>query len=92
MMFSGDETTDVGTDSGTPVSDDSICATSRFTGRVRWVEIDLGEDAQDADHLITPEERLQHRDGAPIGVARGLCPERVSRRRRAFRGQGARRS
>ena len=30
----------------------------RFTGRVRWVEIDLGDDAQDADHLITPEERL----------------------------------
>jgi hypothetical protein len=26
---------------------------------VRWIEIDLGEDAQDADHLITPEERLR---------------------------------
>jgi arylsulfatase len=25
---------------------------------VRWVEIDLGDDAKDADHLITPEERL----------------------------------
>jgi arylsulfatase len=23
------------------------------------VEIDLGEDAEDADHLITPDERLK---------------------------------
>jgi arylsulfatase len=23
------------------------------------VQIDLGEDAEDADHLISPEERLQ---------------------------------
>ena len=58
MMFSGDETTDVGTDGGTPVSDDLDLRASRFTGRVRWVEIDLGEDAEDADHLITAEERL----------------------------------
>jgi hypothetical protein len=58
MMFSADETTDVGTDGGTPVSDDLDLRASRFTGRVRWVELDLGDDAQDADHLITPEERL----------------------------------
>jgi len=58
MLFSGDETTDVGTDGGTPVSDDLDLRESRFTGRVRWVEIALGDDAQDADHLITTEERL----------------------------------
>jgi hypothetical protein len=58
MMFSGDETTDVGSDGGTPVSDDLDLRESHFTGRVRWVEIDLGDDAQDADHLITAEERL----------------------------------
>jgi arylsulfatase len=58
MLFSADETTDVGSDSGTPVSDDLDMRESRFTGRVRWVEIDLGDDAEDADHLITPEERL----------------------------------
>jgi hypothetical protein len=58
MAFSGDETTDVGFDSATPVSDDLDLGESRFTGRVRWVEIDLGDDAQDADHLITAEERL----------------------------------
>jgi arylsulfatase A-like enzyme len=58
MLFSADETTDVGSDSGTPVSDDLDMRASHFTGRVRWVEIDLGDDAQDADHLITTEERL----------------------------------
>ena len=30
-----------------------------FNGRVRWVELDLGDEAEDADHLIGPEERLR---------------------------------
>jgi hypothetical protein len=59
LLFSADETTDVGSDSATPVSDDYGPRDSAFTGRVRWVQIDLGEDAEDADHLISPEERLQ---------------------------------
>jgi arylsulfatase A-like enzyme len=59
MLFSPDETTDVGSDGGTPVSDDYGPKDSAFTGRVRWVEIDLGDDAEDLDHLITPEERLR---------------------------------
>ena len=59
MLFSADETTDLGSDSATPVSDDHGQAETEFTGRVKWVEIDLGEDAGDADHLITPEARLR---------------------------------
>jgi arylsulfatase A-like enzyme len=59
MLFSGDETTDLGSDGGTPVSDDLGADELTFTGTVRWVEIDLGEDAEDADHLITPEERYR---------------------------------
>jgi hypothetical protein len=59
MLFSADETTDVGSDSATPVSDDYGPRDSEFTGQVRWVQIDLGEDAHDADHLITPDERLR---------------------------------
>jgi arylsulfatase len=59
MIFSGDETTDVGSDSATPVSDDYGPRDSRFSGRVQWVEIDLDEAAEDLDHLITPEERLR---------------------------------
>ena len=58
-VYSADETTDLGEDTGTSVSDDYSPTTSRFGGVVRWVQIDLGEDAEDADHLITPEERLK---------------------------------
>jgi hypothetical protein len=57
LIFSADETTDVGSDGGTPVSDDYGPKTSAFTGRVRWVQIDL--EADDHDHLISPEERLR---------------------------------
>jgi len=59
MLFSGDETTDVGTDSATPVTDDFKGEEVKFNGRVNWVQIDLGEDAEDADHLISPEERFR---------------------------------
>ena len=59
MIFSADETTDLGSDSATPVSDDYNPDSSTFTGRVRWVQIDLGDDAEDADHLISAEERYR---------------------------------
>ena len=59
LIFSADETADVGRDTASPVSDDYTGETSVFTGTVRWVQIDLDEDAADADHLITPEERLR---------------------------------
>ena len=57
MIFSGDETTDVGYEAGTPVSSDYTTQNSRFTGRINWVQIDLGDD--DHDHFIDPEERLR---------------------------------
>jgi hypothetical protein len=59
LIFSADETADVGRDTASPVSDDYEGESSVFTGTVNWVQIDLGEDAEDADHLITPEERLR---------------------------------
>jgi arylsulfatase len=59
MIFSGDETTDVGSDTATPVSDDYGTKDSKFTGRINWVQIDIDEAADDLDHLITPEERLR---------------------------------
>jgi arylsulfatase len=59
MAFSADETTDVGSDSATPVSDDYGTRDSAFSGRVRWVQIDVDEAAEDVDHLIGPEERLR---------------------------------
>jgi arylsulfatase A-like enzyme len=59
LVFSGDETTDVGSDTASPVSDDYGPQDNAFNGRVEWVQIDLSDDAEDADHLITPEERLR---------------------------------
>jgi arylsulfatase len=59
MIFSADETTDVGADNATPVSDDYSAKDSAFAGRVRWVQIDLEDDGANADHLISPEERFR---------------------------------
>ncbi|KRB36608.1 arylsulfatase [Microbacterium sp. Root180] len=57
MVFSADETTDIGFESGTPVSEDYRAETSRFRGRIAWVQLDLGLD--DHDHFIDPDERLR---------------------------------
>ncbi|MGE0542504.1 MAG: arylsulfatase [Dehalococcoidia bacterium] len=57
MIFSTDETLDIGVDSASPVSDAYTPEESRFSGTVTWVQIDLGKD--DHDHLISPEERLK---------------------------------
>ena len=57
LIFSGDETTDLGTDGATPVSDDYGPKDCEFNGRVLWVQIDVDQDAEDPDHLISPEDR-----------------------------------
>ena len=59
MLFSADETTDVGSDSATPVSDDYGPKDSEFTGTVRWVQLDIDAAAEDTDHLISADERLR---------------------------------
>jgi arylsulfatase A-like enzyme len=56
MMFSADETCDVGSESGSPVSEDYGPRGNEFTGEVKWVQIDIGEE--DHDHLVSAEERL----------------------------------
>jgi arylsulfatase len=59
MIFSGDETCDVGSDTASAVSEDYSAAESRFSGNVNWVQIDVDEAAKDVDHLISAEERLK---------------------------------
>jgi arylsulfatase len=59
MIFSADETCDVGSDTASPVSDDYTVEGSRFSGTVNWVQIDVAERAEDVDHIISPEERLK---------------------------------
>jgi arylsulfatase len=55
LIFSADETCDVGADTSSPVSDDYTPTTSRFTGSIGWVQLDIGDD--DNDHLITAADR-----------------------------------
>jgi arylsulfatase len=57
MIYSADETCDVGLDTGTPVSEDYTSATSAFTGKVNWVELSAGDDSH--DHLISAEELMR---------------------------------
>lgn len=57
MIFSADETTDIGYESGTAVSPDYTTHSSKFTGKIHWVQLDVGQD--DHDHFIDPEERLR---------------------------------
>jgi len=57
LIFSGDETTDVGLENGTTVSDDYTPHESRFPGKVKWVQLDIG--GEDADHLVSPAERYR---------------------------------
>ena len=55
FLFSADETMDVGDEFGSPVTYDYT--RNKFTGKVNWVEIDVGLD--DHSHMIKPEERVQ---------------------------------
>lgn len=56
MAFSFDDGVDIGHESGTNVTPDYTTQESEFTGKIKWVQIDLGADSH--DHLITPEQRL----------------------------------
>jgi arylsulfatase A-like enzyme len=57
MLFSADETCDVGKETGSPTSPDYGPKDNEFSGQVNWVQIDLERD--DHDHLISPEERFR---------------------------------
>jgi len=56
-LRSADETCDIGFDSASPVCPDY--RTGALRGEVNWVEFDVGEAADDADHVIDPSERLR---------------------------------
>ena len=64
MIFSADETTDIGPELGTTVTDDYDAKTSRFTGRLNWVQIDLGDD--DHEPLHRPRRTAPHRHGPAV--------------------------
>jgi arylsulfatase len=57
MIFSGDETCDIGKEGGSPVSPDYGPSGNEFSGKVNWVQIDL--EKADQDHLTTPEQKFK---------------------------------
>ncbi|HEX6870571.1 MAG TPA: arylsulfatase [Micromonosporaceae bacterium] len=57
MVFSTDETTDVGLETGSVVTPDYGATGNAFTGDIRWIRIDAGHD--DHEHLIPVEDRYR---------------------------------
>jgi arylsulfatase A-like enzyme len=54
MAFSADETCDVGVGTGTAVSTDYPERGNEFTGKVKWVQLDIGKE--DESHLVTVDD------------------------------------
>ena len=59
MIFSADDGCDVGVDTGSPVSPDYGSRGNEFSGRVRGVQLAIGDDAESPDHLVSPEEAVR---------------------------------
>jgi hypothetical protein len=58
MIFSADDTCDVGREDGALVAED-YPVPNAFNGEVNWVEIDVAEAAADVDHRLDPDELLR---------------------------------
>jgi arylsulfatase len=54
IIFSADETTDIGSDTGMSVTSDYTSETNKFNGKIDVVQIDIGDD--DHSHLIDLED------------------------------------
>lgn len=58
-VFSADDGCDVGCDTGAPVSPDYGPRGNAFNGVIKGVQLAIGEDADRADHHVSPEEALR---------------------------------
>jgi arylsulfatase len=56
IVFSADETTDVGDDYGMPVSPEYV-GRSRFNGKIDLIQIDIGDDNH--DHMVDPADLIR---------------------------------
>jgi len=59
MVFSADDGCDVGMDGGAPVSPDYGSRGNEFNGKIRGIQLAIPEDAENLDHLITPEDAVR---------------------------------
>ena len=69
MVFSADDTCDVGTEGGALVTND-YGRDNAFTGKVGWVQIDLDPNGDDPNSVLTVAERLR------VAMARQRRPRR----------------
>ena len=53
----GYEYTDVGRDDLSPVTDDYPAGDNAFTGTIKWIELEAGDDSH--DHLIDPQDFIR---------------------------------
>jgi len=63
MVFSADDGCDVGKDSGAPVSTDYGSQGNAFNGQVNGVLLQINHDAENFDHMISPEEAYPNCNG-----------------------------
>ncbi len=59
MVFSIDDGCDIGEDSGAPVSPDYGSHGNAFNGKVKGVELAIVDAAENADHLVKPEDVIR---------------------------------
>jgi arylsulfatase len=58
IIYSLDETADIGRDTASPVSDDYTAADSTFTGTIAWLRLELDADTGGVDP-VPPDDRLR---------------------------------
>ena len=58
IIYSLDETADIGRDTASPVSDDYTAGESEFAGTIEWVRIDLDALTSGVDP-VPPEDRIR---------------------------------
>ncbi len=62
-IFSADDGTDVGEDSGAAISPDYGTVGNHFNGEIKGVELSIVDDPNNSDHLVKPEDAI----GAALG-------------------------
>jgi arylsulfatase A-like enzyme len=59
LVFSGNDGCNVGKDSGAPVSPDYGSQGNAFNGKVKGVQLAIADAAENADHLVKPEDVIR---------------------------------
>jgi arylsulfatase len=58
-IFSADDGTDVGEDSGAAISPDYGTVGNHFNGEVKGVQLSITDDPNNSDHLVKPEDAIR---------------------------------